>query len=173
MVGYNPHVRRVRITPTACIVALLLIFSAVFGWFVGLFLYTPIGLCETYICTTQKWTWVNVREQPNPNSNIIGKIRFGYEVESDGEENGYFRIAFQDGTAYVRKEYLEKQFKARAIANSRVYLRAKPGGKKLRHLNKGNWIDIMAVTTDADGTEWYRCYGNVYAMARYLEVTSK
>lgn len=159
---------------TAIIVAALVLSAAVFGWFLGLWLYTPVGLCETvpetYICTTQKGTWVNVRATPDPNGRIVGTLRYGYEIEPEGEVSGYLKITLNDQPAYVRREFFERPFKARGTVSSRVVTRAKPNGKKLGHLNPGSWIDILAVTTDADGIEWYRCYGNVYIMARYLEV---
>lgn len=155
------------------VVILAVIFSAILGWFVGIFIFSPPVMADgsTYICTTQKGTWVNVRATPDPNGHIVGTLRYGYEVEAESEENGYLKIKFNDSTAYVRHEFFEIPMQARGIATCRVIMRAKPNGKKLRHLNPGNHIDILAKTVDADGTPWYRCYGNVYIMSRYLEVS--
>lgn len=123
-----------------------------------------------YICTTQKGTWVNVREAPSKDAKIVGTLRYGYEIEPFGEKDGYFVISMNGKEAYVRKEFFEAPFKARGAVNSRVIYRNRPNGKKLGHLNPGSWIDILAETVDEDGTKWYRCYGNVYIMSKYLEV---
>lgn len=163
-----------REPPIAMLLAIAaFIFSAVFGWFAGLFIYgSSPALAEEglYICTTQKGTWVNVREAPSSDARPVGTVRYGYEIHPVGEENGYFRIQTEGGEGYVRKEFFETPVKARGTANSRVVYRSKPNGKKIGHLNPGNWIDILAKTVDAEGTAWYRCYGNVYIMSRYLEV---
>lgn len=172
MIGHKVHHSRVKPTPMWLIVALLFIFSGIFGWFLGIFIYSPALAEESaiYICTTQKGTWVNVREAPSKDAKIVGTLRYGYEIEPFGEKDGYFLISMNGKEAYVRKEFFEAPFKARGTATCRVQTRAKPNGKKLGLMYPGSWIDILAKTVDADGTEWYRCYGNVYIMSQYLEV---
>ena len=174
MVGKKVRHSPRKPTPLFIVVLMIWIFSAIFGWCIGLFIYGPSpALAEEgllYICTTQKGTWVNVRATPEATGRIVGTMRYGYEIEPLGETNGYFIIPFNDAEAYVRKEFFETPYKARGTVNSRVVYRNRPNGKKLGHLNPGSWIDILAKTVDADGTDWYRCYGNVYIMSKYLEV---
>lgn len=173
MVGKKMRHSRRPLTPTKVIIFLMIIASGIYGWCLGLFLYGGSAMAEesaTYICTTQKGTWVNVREAPSKDAKIVGTLRYGYEIEPFGEKDGYFVISMNGKEAYVRKEFFEAPFKARGTAICRVQTRAKPNGKKLGLMSSGSWIDILAKTVDADGTEWYRCYGNVYIMAKYLEV---
>lgn len=172
MPGYKVKHSRRPLTPNKCIAILMIIASGIYGWFLGLFLYgdAVAEITDTYICTTQKGTWVNVREAPSKDAKVIGTLRYGYEIQPLGEKDGYFLISMNDRDAYVRKEFFEIPFKARGIATCRVQTRAKPNGKKLGLMNRGSWIDILAKTVDADGDDWYRCYGNVYIMSKYLEV---
>ena len=174
----KPYVaRRSRRKPSEFLIVrfCLCIFAFAFGFMIGMFIYTPVGIAEeanvTYVCTTQKGTWVNAREAPSPQGAVVGTLRYGYEIQPIGEENGYYRIHLHDGKdAYVRREFFERPVGKRATVTSRVVTRAKPNGRKINHLNAGSWIDVLAETVDEDGEAWYRCYGNVYVMARYLEV---
>lgn len=173
MVGKKMWHSRRPLTPTKLVIFLMILASGIYGWCLGLFLYGGSAMAEesaTYICTTQKGTWVNVREAPSSDARPVGMVRYGYEIHPIGEKDGYFRIPMEDGEGYVRKEFFETPIKARGTANSMVVYRSKPNGKKIGHLNPGNWIDILAKTVDAEGTQWYRCYGNVFIMSKYLEV---
>lgn len=170
MPGYRVRHSRQKLTPTKIVIFLMILASGIYGWFLGLFLYTPVAAAETYVCTTQKGTWVNVREAPSKEAKVVGTLRYGYEIEPVGEKDGYFVISMNGKEVYVRQEFFEIPYKARGTASSRVVYRNRPNGKKLGHLNPGSWIDILAETTDEDGTKWYRCYENVYIMAEYLEV---
>ena len=155
------------------LLALMLAGSLFMGWCLGIFIYSPLAIAETYICSTQKGTWVNIRSTPSPDGEKIGMLRYGYEIDAV-EQDGYLKFTTRDGkTGYAAQQFFERPAHDRGTVVSRVVTRVKPNGRKINHLNPGSWIDILAYTKDENGVVWARCYGNVYVMAKYLEVSKR
>lgn len=65
--------------------------------------YTPTY--DKYRCTAKV---LNVRIHPNENSNVVGTLRKGQEVEVIDTENGFAAIEYNGNRRYVSLKYLNK-----------------------------------------------------------------
>ena len=52
---------------------------------------------------------VNVRQNPDKRSTVLGTLSEGDAVEKIGEEGSWIQIKYKDGTAYVFAKYLESR----------------------------------------------------------------
>ncbi|MBR6393702.1 MAG: PASTA domain-containing protein [Ruminococcus sp.] len=51
-------------------------------------------------------TDLNVRKSPSADSELLGTLTDGTEVKIVSEDNGWYEIVYNDGTAYVSKDYV-------------------------------------------------------------------
>ena len=67
---------------------------------------TPIAIQPNYYCNT---TSLNVRSTANNNANIIGKLIKNQEVHVYSIDNGFAKIDFNGGIAYVSVDFLKSK----------------------------------------------------------------
>lgn len=77
--------------------------------------YTFTEMKETMYAKSQ----VNVRSLPSTDGEKVGKLTSGQEVKATGQcaETGWYRIVFEDGTAYVSDGYIVSEKPSTQAAN--------------------------------------------------------
>ena len=61
---------------------------------------------KTVVITTNV---LNVRDNPTTNSNVIGKLKYNSVVIAVAEENGWYKIKYNNGYAYISSAYAKGQ----------------------------------------------------------------
>ena len=59
---------------------------------------------------------VNIRQQPNTTSNVVGMLSRGARVRITGEQNDWYRVEFQNMQGYILKTLLSEQAPAAPTA---------------------------------------------------------
>ena len=149
-----------------------------------------IGLClcvintakaETYTCVVHKGEWVWIRESPSPSARQIGRVRFGYEIESDEPENGYFAIYPKQGWMLdgeiVKTGYVDASYFDRAIPETMYRVntqggalakRETPNGRLICWIKPGVKISVLGWRYAKDGELWAKVYKGGYVKAEFL-----
>lgn len=134
-------------------------------------LFASSALAERMVCIIKDTQYVRVRAMPKKESSEVGRLHYGDAIDVEGIDNGFFKIRYNDETAYVAIEFFEIEVpneKYVVTANGRVAKRAKPNGTKKGWLNPGVKIEVLGWRYDLDGKKWARVYGNYYVSAAYL-----
>lgn len=130
-----------------------------------------IAKAETYTCVVHKGEWVWIRETPGYDAKQIGQIRYGYEVEVDGIEQGWAHIRFKDVEGYVDASYLERDIPEtmyRVICEGPLAKRETPAGRLLCWIKPGSKISVLGWRYAKDGSLWAKVYKGGYVKASFL-----
>lgn len=136
---------------------------------------------------------VNVRQNPSTSSASLGKLNAGDSVDVTGQSGDWYRIAYNDGEAYVSKNFITGDFLTQVVAiagtsvenagqeiESTYGVVTAQGGLKLRKeasINS-NVLTVLSygteVTVDRVGNEWIRVITDSeekgYVSAEFLSV---
>lgn len=121
--------------------------------------------------------YVNVRSFASTKSEVAGRLDCGDSVETDGESKRdkqgrlWIKVYGFEGDAWICSMYLQKtpvevgKCYGCVVSNGRTALRRSPNGKRLKWLENGTEITILAMSEEwALTTEGYvkRDYVDVY-----------
>ena len=136
---------------------------------------------DTYTCAVHKGEWVWIRETPDPHGRQIGRVRFGYEVESGEPENGYLAIDTQPGWMLAGEKgfrgYVDASYFDRAIPEKRYRVhteggplakRETPEGRLMCWIKPGVKISVLAWRYSKSGELWAKVFRGGYVKAEYL-----
>ena len=142
---------------------------------------TKEARAETYTCAVHKGEWVWIRESPSPKGRQIGRVRFGYEVESGEPENGYLAIDTKPGWLlegeHGARGYVDASYFDRAVpettyrvntAGGPLAKRETPNGRLLTWIKPGVKISVLGWRYDKAGELWAKVYKGGYVKAEYL-----
>ncbi len=94
---------------------------------------------------------VNLRESPDKESNAIGTLELGSEVEVLAVENGWYRIMLKSGTVgYIRQDYIfsnSSGSRGAYVLDDGTYIRGGPSEDTyaVKQLTAGKGVRIKAV----------------------------
>ena len=140
-----------------------------------------LAIAETYTCVVHKGEWVWIRETPEPDGRQIGRVRYGYEVESGEPVNGFLQIDTQPGWMLEGEHgfrgYVDASYFDRAIPETMMRVntqggplakRETPNGRLLTWIKPGVKISVLAWRYAKDGSLWAKVYHGGYVKAEYL-----
>ena len=140
-----------------------------------------IAIADTYTCAVHKGEWVWIRESPDPHGRQIGRVRYGYEVESGEPVNGYLEIATKPGWMldgeHGARGYVDASYFDRAVPETMMRVntqggplakRETPEGRLLCWIKPGVKISVLGWRYAKDGTLWAKVYKGGYVKAEYL-----
>ena len=147
----------------------------------GFVLIFKIAKADTYTCAVHKGEWVWIRETPDPHGRQIGRVRFGYEVESGEPENGYLAIDTQPGWMLEGEKgfrgYVDASYFDRAIPEKMYRVnteggplakRETPEGRLMCWIKPGVKISVLAWRYSKSGELWAKVFRGGYVKAEYL-----
>lgn len=140
-----------------------------------------LAIADTYTCAVHRGEWVWIRETPSPSGRQIGRVRFGYEIESGEPVNGYLEIATKpgwmlDGERGARG-YVDASYFDRAVPETMMRVntqggplakRETPEGRLLCWIKPGVKISVLGWRYAKDGSLWAKVYKGGYVAADYL-----
>ena len=163
---------------TIIILCTIILFLAIVGLSVAI---VKTAQAETYTCAVHRGEWVWIRETPDPHGRQIGRVRFGYEVESGEPENGYLAIDTQPGWMMEGERgfrgYVDASYFDRAIPETmyRVHTeggplakRETPEGRLMCWIKPGVKISVLGWRYAKDGSLWAKVFKGGYVKAEYL-----
>ena len=140
-----------------------------------------LAIAETYTCAVHRGEWVWIRETPDPHGRQIGRVRFGYEVESGEPENGYLAIDTQPGWMldgeHGARGYVDASYFDRAIPETMYRVnteggplakRETPEGRLLCWIKPGVKISVLGWRYSKSGELWAKVFRGGYVKAAYL-----
>ena len=138
------------------------------------------AMADSYTCVVHRGEWVWIRETPDPAGRKIGRVRYGYEVESGEPVNNYLSISVRPGWLlegeHADRGYVDASYFLRAVPE-RMYRvnttgplakRETPGGRLLCWIKPGVKISVLGYRTDKNGELWAHVYKGGYVYAGYL-----
>lgn len=160
------------------ILKLLFFASAVLFLIVGA---ARLAIAETYTCAVHKGEWVWIRESPEPDARQIGRMRFGYEIESGEPINGFLAVDplpgwMLDGElprrGYVNAAYFDRRQPEKMMrVNTQggpLAKRETPNGRLLCWIKPGVKISVLGWRYDQAGELWAKVYKGGYVKAEFL-----
>lgn len=118
---------------------------------------TGISLAQTG--TIKGSNFLNLRESPSTNSNLVVRMPGDASFEILGEEGDWYRVQYQDYTGYVSKQYVEVQNQtanpdiapvanAKGIVNknSDVYVLPLLNSTKISTISSGTEVLVVSIT---------------------------
>lgn len=141
-----------------------------------------LGLADTYTCAVHRGEWVWIRESPSPTARQIGRVRYGYEVESGEPVNGYLAIQTMPGwmlegeratqgfvdASYFDRSVPETMYRVNTQGGP-LAKRETPKGRLLCWIKPGVRISVLGWRYDHSGELWARVYKGGYVKAEYLK----
>ena len=136
---------------------------------------------DTYTCVVHRGEWVWIRAEPSPKARQIGRVRYGYEIESGEPINGYLAIDPKPGWMLdgeiVRRGYVDASYFDRSIpetmyrvntAGGPLAKRETPNGRLLCWIKPGVKISVLGWRYDKNGEIWAKVFHGGYVKAEYL-----
>lgn len=148
----------------------IILVLAVILWSMILLNYAATGKAMTGICVVTKGEWVWLRDQPNPDAEKIGTIRYGTDVEISTIENQYAHVQWngQEGWADVSYFLIPQDETVYNITcEGDLNKRETPDGRFLTKI-KGKRISVLGWRYSKKGELWAYVYHGGYVDARYL-----
>ena len=133
-----------------------------------------------YECVVHRGEWVWIRETPEPTGRKIGRVRYGYEVQSGEPVDNYLSISVRPGWLlegeHAERGYVDASYFLRAVPEKMYRVnttgplakRETPGGRLLCWIKPGVKISVLGYRTDKDGQLWAHVYKGGYVYAGYL-----
>lgn len=139
-----------------------------------------LARAEQYTCVVHKGEWVWIRESPSKDGRKVGRVRYGYEIESGDPENGYFKINVRPGwlmdgetatTGYVDASYFDRDVDERMyriICEGPIAKRETPAGRLMCWIKPGSKISVLGWRYDSNGELWAKVFHGGYVKASFL-----
>lgn len=127
---------------------------------------------QTFVCCVHKGEVLWVRDIPDKSGNMVGSIRYGYEVQVSEIKNLYAHVTLHDGkTGWVYVPYIEKPIKEEIwIVNTAdpVNKRETPDGRYVTKITGGSRISVLGWRYSEKGELWAKVYHGGYVKAEFL-----
>ena len=139
-----------------------------------------LAKAESYTCVVHKGEWVWIRESPSKTAKQIGRVRYGYDIESGKPENGFFRIDVRPGwlldgetatTGYVDAQYFDRNVEEqmyRIICEGPLAKRETPEGRLMCWIKPGSKISVLGWRYDKNGDLWAKVFKGGYVKGCFL-----
>lgn len=139
-----------------------------------------VAKADPYTCVVHKGEWVWIRETPSRSGRKIGRVRYGYEVEPDALENGYFHIRTRPGWmlegenaehGYVDAQWFDQPTEEtmyRVICEGPLAKRETPEGRLMCWIKPGVKISVLGWRYSPSGDLWAKVYKGGYVKASFL-----
>ena len=127
----------------------------------ALLILVSTAYADTMYVLCKPGDYVNARMTPSTKGQVMGRLECGDEVETDRvtkkDKKGRTWVqiyGFEAGTAWVCAMYLQEtpiekeKCYGYVVAYGRTALRRSPNGKRIKWLNNGDELDILAMSEE-------------------------
>lgn len=131
---------------------------------------------EMYVIVSDE-SYLNVRQNPKKDSEVVGYLTFAEQVNVDSISDGWAYmtgLGFESSVGYSRSCYLSKNKPTKidkdaiVVSDGRVALRESPNGEKKKWLKNG---ESVHVEFEVDG--FYMLSNKMFASKDFIEVFEK